>query len=318
VAPPADLTGARIAFAGTPDFAVPCLQMLLDAGAVVPVVLTQPDRPAGRGRRLSSSPVKALAVATGLPVEQPARLADATMLVRHGPPADLLLVVAYGLLLPRVVLDWPGVACINVHASLLPRWRGAAPIQRAILAGDASTGVSIMRMEPGLDTGAVYATASTPVGVDENAAGLTARLSVLGAELARATLPTILGGGLEPRPQSEAAATRAPKLVKAEAVLDWHEPAAVLQRRVRAYNPWPVAEGRLTDGRRLRIWDALAGPPTAAPVGTIIAAGAAGIDVATGDGSLRLVTLQAPGGRAMPASTWAASQQLDGLAFAPA
>ncbi len=324
-----DLAGARIGFAGTPAFAVPSLAMLLAAGASVPVVLTQPDRPAGRGRKLTASPVKQLALEHGLRVEQPEQLREPALLAPGGtdgtsggqPTLDALLVVAYGLLLPRWLLEMPRVGCVNVHASLLPRWRGAAPIQRAILAGDAQTGISIMRMELGLDTGPVYARAATPIGPDETAGSLHDRLAELGAALAGETLPAILAGRSVAVDQDAGGACHAAKLTKSEAILDWREPAALLARRVRAYNPWPVAEGKLDDGRRIRIWRAVAAPgptPDSAGPGAIVAAGPDGIDVASGDGVLRLVEVQSPGSRRVDVADWLRSQTLDGATFVPA
>jgi methionyl-tRNA formyltransferase len=310
------IAGARIAFAGTPDFAVPSLAMLLERGADVPLVLTQPDRPAGRGRRLVPAPVKALALEHDLTIDQPARLDDPARAADWCAPPDLLVVVAYGLLLPRWVLAWPRQGCINVHASLLPRWRGAAPIQHAILAGDPETGVSIMQMEPGLDTGPVFGQRATPIGERETSAELHDRLSVLGASLAAELLPAILAGTLPSTPQHDPDACYAGKLSKSDALLDWRRAAIELDRQVRAFNPWPVAESRLTDGRRLRIWQALPLPDSGgAKPGTILAAGRDGIDVAAGQGALRIERLQPPGAQAMAASAYLAAHRIDGQAF---
>ncbi|HEY8521483.1 MAG TPA: methionyl-tRNA formyltransferase [Gammaproteobacteria bacterium] len=302
----------RIAFAGTPEFAVPALERLVSLGHAVPLVVTQPDRPAGRGRVLTPSPVKRAALAAGLRVVQPASLKDPALAAELGPPPELMIVAAYGLLLPPWLLAWPKRGCVNLHASLLPRWRGAAPIQHAILAGDAVTGISVMRMEAGLDTGPVYARAEVAIGPRETAGELHDRLAALAAEVLADTLPGILDGRLAPEPQDERLATYAPKLGKADAPLPWRAPAVELERRVRAFNPWPVAEGVLTDGRRLRIWQAAALPDAgggAAP-GTVLAAGPAGIDVATGAGALRLERVQAPGGRAIPAAAYLAAHPL--------
>jgi methionyl-tRNA formyltransferase len=308
------IEAARVAFAGTPEFAVPSLRALIDAGAGVASVHTQPDRPAGRGRRLTASPVKQLAASRGIAVLQPARLDAAACAELPEPRPDLLVVVAYGLLLPPWMLDWPRIAAVNVHASLLPRWRGAAPIQQAILAGDRETGVSLMRVAASLDTGPVYARRATAVDPGETAGALHDRLAGLGAGLLRAALPGILDGTLVPEPQREAEACYAPKIDKGDAILDWREPARALARRVRAFNPWPVAEARTPDGGRLRVWQAepLGAPAGGAP-GTIVATGADGIDVATGDGRLRLLTVQSPGGRRMSAAAWLTAHSLDGV-----
>jgi methionyl-tRNA formyltransferase len=306
---------ARIAFAGTPAFAVPALKALAAAGAAVPLVLTQPDRPAGRGRQLTASPVKHLALELGLPLAQPAQLRPPTELPRGERP-ELLVVVAYGLLLPRAWLEWPRRGCINLHASLLPRWRGAAPIQRAVLAGDAETGVSVMQMNAGLDTGPVHLRRATPIGVRETAGELHDRLAVLAAEALLEALPRVLDGTSAAAAQDDSRATLAPKIAKSEAALDWRAPAALLERQVRAFDPWPVAEARLSDGRRLRVFaaQALAGP-AGREAGTIVAAGRDGIDVATGDGVLRLRKIQPPSGRVMDAAAYLAAHSLDGAAF---
>ncbi|HSC14772.1 MAG TPA: methionyl-tRNA formyltransferase [Gammaproteobacteria bacterium] len=304
---------ARIAFAGTPSFAVPALQAIVATGARVPLVLTQPDRPAGRGRRVTASPVKELALSLRLPLAQPESLRGDVE-----PPAerpDLMVVIAYGLLLPRRWLEWPRMGCINLHASVLPRWRGAAPIQRAVLAGDAETGISVMQMDLGVDTGPVHLTRSTPIGARESAGALHDRLAVLAAEALREALPRVLAGASRPEPQREELATSAPKIAKSEARLDWREPAISLERRVRAFDPWPVAEAHLSDGRRLRVFEAAVVAEPSAPAGTIVAARRSGIDVATGDGVLRLLKLQPPSGRVMDAAAYLAAHSLSGVQF---
>ncbi len=292
------------------------MRAIVATGAAVPLVLTQPDRPAGRGRRLTASPIKQLAAELGLPLKQPATLREAGSLLDDGERPDLMVVVAYGLLLPRQWLDWPRLGCINLHASLLPRWRGAAPIQRAVLAGDATTGVSVMQMDAGLDTGAVHLVRSTAIGPHETAGALHDRLAALAADTLVAALPPLLAGTSLPVAQRNELATTAPKIAKSEALLDWHEPAVQLERRVRAFNPWPVAEARLSDGRRLRVFEATvaAGAPAAAP-GTIVAATRAGIDVATGAGALSLRRIQPPSGRAMDVAAYLAAHSLAGAAF---
>lgn len=309
-------SGARIVFAGTPDFAVPSLRSLLSSGAEVPLVLTQPDRPAGRGRRLSQSPVKREALAHGIEVYQPTGL-GAGALGEYGKTApDLMVVVAYGLLLPSWLLDWPRLGAINVHASLLPRWRGAAPIQAAILAGDAETGVSIMQMDPGLDTGPVYCRRSLAIGPEENAGRLHDRLAQLGGESLQDSLREILTGALSPVPQDDAGVTYAPKIKKADGLLDWAQSAKELGRRVRAFNPWPVSETVSADGTRIRIWEAVALEEACAqPVGSVVAANKQGIDVATGEGILRILSLQPPGGNVMAAQAYLNAHPLEGRAF---
>jgi methionyl-tRNA formyltransferase len=310
-----DMSPARILYAGTPDFAVPALSALVESPHVVLAVYTQPDRPAGRGRKPSPSPVKRRALEAGLPVLQPASLKDeAVQAVLAAWEADLLVVAAYGLILPQAVLDIPRLGCVNIHASLLPRWRGAAPIQRALLAGDRRTGISIMRMEAGLDTGPVYRFAPLDVDAADTADTLTGRLASLGAEALLAALPGILDGTTEPVPQDDAAATYARKLTKEEARIDWTQPAQAIARAVRAFDPWPVAQTRLGEAV-LRIWtaEALPGADTPAEPGRVVAAGPAGIDVATGAGRLRITELQAPGKRRMAARDFLNARRVDGV-----
>jgi methionyl-tRNA formyltransferase len=299
----------RLVFAGTPDFAVPGLRACIEAGDVV-AVYTQPDRPAGRGRKLTPSPVKQAALAAGIPVEQPESLKSSAARQRlrdHAP--DLLVVIAYGLILPRSVLAIPRLGCWNVHASLLPRWRGAAPIQRAILAGDAETGVCLMQMEAGLDTGPVLLSASMPIGADDTGGTLHDRLADLGARVLADGLRRVsTGEPLHPVPQSEAGITYAHKLDKAEAKLDFSRPASELERKVRAFDPWPVAEADVA-GERVRVWRAESrdsGPGTrdAQPPGAIVAAGKHGIDIACGEGVLRILKLQRAGGRVIDAADY--------------
>lgn len=310
----------RIAFAGTPDFAVPCLAALLAADARVPVVFTQPDRPAGRGRKSTASAVKGYAVQHGCTVCQPTRLNDPDLLAEFAQP-DLLVVVAYGLILPKWMLAWPRHGAVNVHASVLPRWRGAAPIQRAILAGDVVTGVTIMQMDTGLDTGPIYRVDETPIGPRENAAQLHDRLAALGARALLASIPAILAGTAETSPQREAQATYADKIVKSEARIDWTNAAIDIVNKVRAFAGWPVAESQLSDGRRIRIHAAevlaseVPGNVSAVHPGTIVAASPVGIDVASGDGVVRIATLQAPGARAMAVGAWLSAHSVSGCEF---
>ena len=296
----------RIVFAGTPDFAVPALRAVLDRGEVV-AVYTQPDRPAGRGRGLQASPIKIEALARGIDVLQPETLR--TQVSRDALRAlkpDVMVVVAYGLLLPPKILEIPRHGCWNVHASLLPRWRGAAPIQRAIEAGDRETGVCLMQMEQGLDTGPVLLCQKTPVGADETAGQLHDRLARLGAQTLSDGLG-LLRAGIKPvaipQPTDDRVAY-AHKLEKTEAKLDWTQPADVLARKVRAFNPWPMAEAML-EGERVRIH---AARPMALmhklPPGRLLLAGKTGLDVACGEGALRITMLQREGGRAITAADW--------------
>jgi methionyl-tRNA formyltransferase len=307
-----------VAFAGTPEFAMTSLAALHRGGYDISVVLTQPDRRAGRGRRVAESPVKQFALAHGLPTAQPVSLPrDGDVDPAWGDRPDLLVAAAYGLILPDWMLSWPRIAPVNLHASVLPRWRGAAPIQHAILAGDAESGVSIMRMEQGLDTGPVYATSSIPIDDADTAGSLHNKLAELGARLLIDTLPAIIEGRAEPAPQNAAAATYAPKISKQDARVDWRCEASALARSVRAYDPWPVAEGHLIDGRLLRIWSAVAvAAPRDAPPGTIVAAGPDGVDVATGAGCLRITALQLPGGKPMSVAAFLNAHSLDGARFA--
>jgi len=286
---------------------------LLASGHQVSAVLTQPDRPAGRGQRLQASPVKRRALEHGLAVLQPRTLKDpATQAELDAFKADLMVVVAYGLLLPPAVLAIPRHGCMNVHASLLPRWRGAAPVQRAILAGDRETGVTIMQMDAGLDTGAMLVERRCAIGPEETARELHDRLAGLGAEALMEALMQLQSGSLRPRPQPQEGVTYAPKLDKAEADLDWSRPAVELARQVRAFNPWPVAQTRLDSGA-LRIWRARAlEEASLAAAGTIVASGRDGIRVATGAGILLLQEVQPAGKRPMAAAAFANARNLQG------
>ncbi|MEJ2791030.1 MULTISPECIES: methionyl-tRNA formyltransferase [unclassified Pseudoxanthomonas] len=295
----------RIVFAGTPAFAVPSLRAAHAHHEVV-AVYTQPDRPAGRGRGLTPSPVKLEAIQRGIPVLQPLSLRKKSTqdALREMQP-DVMVVVAYGLILPQAVLDIPQYGCWNVHASLLPRWRGAAPIQRAIEAGDTETGVCLMQMEAGLDTGPVLLAQSMPIGPEDTGGQLHDRLSDLGAQVLRDALGLLRAGvRLPPHPQAEEGVAYAHKLDKAEAKLDWSQPAGVLARKVRAFNPWPVAEAQVA-GERLRIHGAVVVDQSHdATPGTLLAAGRQGLDIACGVGVLRLRVVQREGGKAITAADY--------------
>lgn len=302
----------RIVFAGTPEFSVPVLQAILDSNHAVVGVYTQPDRPAGRGRKLVAGPVKQLARRQGITVYQPVSFKDAaTRQVLAGLHPDLMVVVAYGLLLPQSVLDIPRLGCVNLHASLLPRWRGAAPIQRAILAGDRETGVCLMKMEAGLDSGPVLAEVRTPIASDETGGSLHDRLSRLSAELLAQHLDDLEAGRLQPRIQDVSLVTYAQKLEKREAAVDWSVDAAEIERQVRAFNPWPVAQAQY-QGQSLRIWRAQAVDGRAAAPGTVVAAGKDGIDVACGQGCLRLLEIQLPGGKRLDAAAFLNARSVEG------
>jgi len=308
----------NILFAGTPEFAAASLNALLQAPHNICAVYTQPDRPAGRGRKLTPSPVKQLALQYELPVLQPETLkAPEVQQQLRSFNADLMVVVAYGLLLPPAVLQAPRLGCINVHASLLPRWRGAAPIQRAILAGDAQTGVTIMQMDEGLDTGDMLLSKTTPIHADDTAQTLHDRLADIGATALAESLQLLAEDSLVPEQQDNARATYAAKLQKAEAQIDWRQSAEQLQRLIRAFNPWPVAQTSM-DGVTLRIWNAKLLPAAEAPKtvgkvpGTVLHESRAGIDVVTGKDVLRITQLQLPGGKPLAVSEFVNAHSLQG------
>ena len=317
----------RLGFAGTPEFAVPALDALQRAHRIC-AVFTQPDRPAGRGQPLHASPVKVRAQELALPVHQPETFKSPEALqILRSLSLDALVVVAYGLILPPAALEAPAQGCINIHASLLPRWRGAAPIQRALLAGDAKTGITIMRMEEGLDTGPMMAVREVDIAPNDTAKTLHDRLALTGAALIGETLSKLSEGRIQAQPQPAAGITYAGKINKAEAMIDWRQDALHLSRQVRAFNPWPIAETRL-DGAQIRIWDAkirdpsvqAAMPTSLEPVpGAVLAAGAEGIDVACGGGSaLRILRLQLAGRKPLAAREFIQGLRLDGQRFGQA
>ncbi|CAD5106756.1 methionyl-tRNA formyltransferase [Zestomonas carbonaria] len=286
----------RIVFAGTPEFAAAHLEALLASPHDIVAVYTQPDRPAGRGQKLMPSPVKQLAVQHGIPVHQPPSLRNAEAQAELAALApDLLVVVAYGLILPQAVLDIPRLGCINSHASLLPRWRGAAPIQRAVEAGDAESGVTVMQMEAGLDTGPMLLKVTTPIGADDTGGSLHDRLAELGPPAVLAAIDGLAAGTLVGEVQDDAQATYAHKLSKDEGRLDWSLPATELERRIRAFTPWPGTHSTL-GGEPLKVLGARLGKGSGIP-GTILAAGKDGLTVACGEGALCLTRLQLPGGK---------------------
>jgi methionyl-tRNA formyltransferase len=303
----------KIVFAGTPDFAVPTLQALLDSPHQVRAVYTQPDRPAGRGRKLTASPVKALAMAANIPVYQPENFKHADDVAKLAAlEADLLVVVAYGLILPQAVLDIPRLGCINVHGSLLPRWRGAAPIHRAVMAGDAKTGITIMKVVKKLDAGDMLYKAECPISTDTTSSDLHDQLAIMGAKGLIEVVSQIEQGTVVAEPQDEALVTYAHKLEKNEAVLDWHKPAAELDRQVRGLNAWPVAQ-TLFKGEVLRVWrSTVLDGDSRLPPGTVSCADHA-LDVATGSGVLRLLEVQLPGGKRIAGKDFLNAHQADGL-----
>ena len=286
----------RLVFAGTPEFAAEHLKALLDTPHSIVAVYTQPDRPAGRGQKLMPSPVKQLALQHGIPVMQPPTLRDADAQAElKALGADLMVVVAYGLILPQVVLDTPRLGCINSHASLLPRWRGAAPIQRAVQAGDAESGVTVMQMEAGLDTGPMLLKVVTPITADDTGGSLHDRLAALGPQAVVQAIGQLVAGTLVGEVQDDALATYAHKLNKDEARIDWSRPADELERLVRAFNPWPICHSTL-GGEPLKVLAAQLGEGQGQP-GQILAASKDGLTVACGSGALRLTRLQLPGGK---------------------
>jgi methionyl-tRNA formyltransferase len=293
---------SNIIFAGTPDFAATHLQALLDAGINVTAVYTQPDRPAGRGRKLQASPVKQVALDADIPVFQPLTLRDPDAQAELAAlKPDLMIVVAYGLILPQVVLDTPTQGCVNVHASLLPRWRGAAPIHRALLAGDAETGVTLMQMEAGLDTGPMLAKVATAITETESSGELHDRLAVLGSEMLVAQLPALLAGELAPEIQDDSLANYAEKLEKAEGAIDWTSSSNDIARQVRGLSPWPVAYTNLGD-KVVRIWQAKSVTDNSGKPGELIKADKQGILIGCGEGALLIKSIQMPGGRATDAA----------------
>lgn len=290
----------KLIFAGTPDFAARHLAALLSSDHEVVAVYTQPDKPAGRGQKLTASPVKELALAHNLPVYQPASLrkeeAQAELAALG---ADLMVVVAYGLILPKAVLDTPRLGCINVHGSLLPRWRGAAPIQRSIWAGDAETGVTIMQMDVGLDTGAMIRKVTCPIAADETSASLYDKLAELGPQALVDTINAMAAGDTAAEVQDDALANYAEKLSKEEARIDWSMEAVAIERCIRAFNPWPISWFEVAD-QTVKVWQAaVIDSDHGQPAGTLLKADKQGIDIATGKGVLRLLTLQPPGKKAM-------------------
>ena len=302
----------RVVFAGTPEFARAALQRLHAAGFTIPLVLTQPDRPAGRGMKLQPSPVKQFAQAQDVAVAQPRSLrldgkypqdAQAVRAALEAARPDVMVVAAYGLILPQWVLDLPRLGCLNIHASLLPRWRGAAPIHRAIEAGDAETGVTIMQMDAGLDTGDMLLVERVPIAATETTGTLHDKLAALGARMIVEALELAACGGLRRTPQPQEGVSYAHKIEKAEAAIDWSQPAGAIERRVRAFDPFPGAAARI-GGETVKVWRAGALPGRGSvEAGTVVAVDERGIGVACGDGSrLEITELQRAGGKRLPAA----------------
>jgi methionyl-tRNA formyltransferase len=290
----------KVAFAGTPEFAAAALEAILAAGFDVPLVLTQPDRPAGRGMQLQPSPVKRVALAAGIPVHQPEKLRTPEQQTPLADvQADVLVVAAYGIILPQAVLDLPRHGCLNIHASLLPRWRGAAPIHRAIQAGDAETGITIMQMDAGLDTGPMLLSRAEAIHADDTTGSLHDRLALLGADMIVEALRA-LPGGLTATPQPADGVTYAAKIGKAEASIDWNRPAVELERAIRAFNPFPGAVATLQQ-TPVKLWRARAIDAAGTP-GEVLLAEGAGVIVACGEGALCITELQKPGGKRLPAA----------------
>jgi len=303
----------RVAFAGTPEFAAAALRAIHEAGHAVPLVLTQPDRPAGRGMKLTPSPVKQLALEFGVPVVQPRSLrldgkfpdeAAAARAALAAAQPDVLVVAAYGLILPQWVLDLPRLGCLNIHGSLLPRWRGAAPIHRAIEAGDAGTGITIMQMDAGLDTGDMLLVEHEPILADDTTGRLHDRLAALGARMIVRSLSDAAAGALRPVRQPDEGVTYAHKIDKAEAAIDWTQPAEAIERRVRAFDPFPGATFQ-AGGETVKLWRAqVERLDDAAAPGSVIAVDGQQLVVACGDGALALLDVQRPGGKRGPVAQW--------------
>ncbi|MDH5544306.1 MAG: methionyl-tRNA formyltransferase [Gammaproteobacteria bacterium] len=303
----------KVIFAGTPEFAAEALKAILGSRHEVIAVYTQPDRPAGRGRKLTPSAVKQVALDVGIPVYQPVSLKDEQAQQELAAlNADVMVVAAYGLLLPKAVLETPRLGCLNIHASLLPRWRGAAPIQRAILAGDRETGITIMQMDVGLDTGDMLFKVKCTIEADDNAQTLHDRLASIGASAIVSALDRLVLGGVSGERQDDALANYAKKLDKAEATIDWQKPAVEIERLIRAFNPWPVAQTNL-DEKIMRIWQAKAvsSASTATP-GTILASSKKQFDVATGDGVLQLLQIQMPGKKPVDVASFLNANDVSG------
>jgi methionyl-tRNA formyltransferase len=299
----------RVVFAGTPEFAAAALRALIAAGHDIPLVLTQPDRPAGRGMKPRMSPVKEVALAHGLTVAQPETLktAESQRPIAQA-QADVMVVAAYGLILPQAVLDLPRLGCVNIHASLLPRWRGAAPIHRAIEAGDTETGITLMQMDAGLDTGAMLSRAALPILATDTTGSLHDKLADLGARALVALLPRLAAGAVTPEPQDHTQATYAAKIGREEARLDWSLPAGVLDRRIRAFNPYPGATA-LLGGEPLKLWQARPVPGQGMP-GRVLAVDKAQFTVACGEGALAITEVQKAGGRRQPVAAFLAGHPL--------